>query len=194
MSRRTAAVEDPELETTGGIEFEVDEHQGVPLAAVEPGDGEAQPDELEQLTAGAVLNWTPEEAGQFFCSLFNIGMLLYGPEWAAHPQETAGWNIYLAQLLDQVLPKGMGGAAELGVGLIMVGNGLAMMALRRWPLIQRGPRPMWAKPPQAQDAAQAAAVAVEAPVEATGETGRFRFKEGELPAQPRDDSMVGLGL
>lgn len=125
------------------VEIEVDPHHSP------ESNGEVAPQvqapEIE--AAAAALGWTPEQAAQFVCAIFNIGTVLYGPDWTAHPSEVAGWDYYCAQVLDQVLPRGQGGAVEMGVGLVMIGNGLMMMGMRRWPLIKRGPRPIWVKEP-----------------------------------------------
>ena len=129
------------------VEIEVDPHHAEASTGA-PAEEVTQAPELE--LAVAPLGWTPEQAGQFICSLWNIGCIIYGPGWAADPRETAGWDTYCAQLLDQVLPRGMGGAVELGVGLVMIGNGLAMMTMRRWPIIKAGPKPIWVREQPAQ--------------------------------------------
>lgn len=145
------------------VEIEVDPHHAETENA-SPADGVTTEPELE--LSVLPVGWTPEQAGQFICSIWNIGCIIYGPNWAADPRETAGWDSYCAQLLDQVLPRGMGGAVELGVGLVMIGNGLAMMTMRRWQIIKAGPKPIWVReqpPPQAETTGSANGAAPPAP-------------------------------
>lgn len=155
------------------VEIEVDPHHADTGDAPRDENPPVAPElELEPTPLG----WTPEQAGQFVCSLWNIGCLIYGPNWAADPRETAGWDAYCAQLLDQVLPRGMGGAMELGVGLVMVGNGLAMMTMRRWQIIKAGPRPIWVREqaqPQPEESAPPTAPSPSTPVER--ERGPYRI-------------------
>ena len=91
------------------VQFHVADHGAPRLQgddkAPEPIPGAAPPE--QPVLPGAL--WTPEEAGQLVCAIFNLGILVYGAEWAAKPQETAGWNISLAQLLDVYMPRGAGG-------------------------------------------------------------------------------------
>jgi hypothetical protein len=173
----------------GSVEFEVDAHGGE-TPYTEPETPEPAEAEAEVAQAAFVaIGWTPEEATQLICALWNFGMLVWGPEWAAHPQETAGWNLQAAQLLDHVLPKGTGGYVELGAGLIMVGNGLAMMAVRRVPIIQRGPRPMWvrapAPPPEAPETP---------PTPPPTQGKKYRIPSELAPKPPEPSPLECIGL
>jgi hypothetical protein len=170
----------------GAAEFEVDAHG---VQSDQADDPEAQPTPEEAVGAVAVaMGWTPEEASQLICAIWNMGILLYGPEWAAHPNETAGWDISAAQLLDEFLPKGTGGFVQLGAGLMMVGNGLAMMAVRRVPIIRRGPRPLWqrkneqpAPPPPTDAEHQRYEPDPPAPAASNGDGAGYHFPRGLAP-------------
>ena len=204
MPRRpaeAAAQHDPATEAPppSGVEFHVDDH-GAPRLSGEDKEPAAVPgvEPPEQAILPGAL-WTPEEAGQLVCAVFNLGILVYGPEWAARPEETSGWNISLAQLLDVYMPRGSGGYVELGAGLFMVGSGLAMMTVNRVPLIKRGPRPLWVKKPDAQPQPTdgnrppaAAPAAAKEPAPPDGSAYRIpRDLAASIPAS--DPGLVGLG-
>jgi hypothetical protein len=188
MSAPRPRVVEPEGDTTTA-EFDVDSH-GAESLHPEPAAAAQTPDEPTDVAPVIVVGWTPEEATQLICALWNFGMIIYGPEWAAHPAETQGWNISAAQLLDQFLPKGVGGFVELGAGLIMVGNGLAMMGLRRIPIIKAGPKPMWVRRPASDVEAEVAPAPPAAPSPNGG--GKYRMPADLAPKA--DDSLSGLGL
>jgi hypothetical protein len=173
---------------SASAEFEVDAH-GVESDHVE--DPESQANAQEAAVQSVVaLGWTPEEATALVCALWNLGILLYGPEWAADPRETYGWNITVAQLLDIYVPKGVGGAVQLGAGMLMIGNGIVMMAARRTEIIRRGPRPIWVKQPE-REAPVSTGQPVSTPPKASGD-GRYVMPKDITP--PSDDSLTGLGL
>jgi hypothetical protein len=186
---------EPEADS-GAAEFEVDSH-GAQSEYEEPSAGAgAQQPETPDVPPAVAASWTPEEATQLICAIWNFGMLIYGPEWAAHPAETAGWNISAAQLLDQFLPKGTGGFVELGAGLIMVGNGLAMMGVRRVPIIQRGPKPMWVRRQTGageNDSVVSAGTAAAAP-SASGSNGSGKYRMPSDIAPATTDPLNGIGL
>lgn len=179
----------PDEGASATAEFEVDAH-GAESLHDEAATGAAETPESPDVAPVIAIGWTPEEAAQLIAALWNFGMIIYGPDWATQPWETSGWDISAAQLLDQYVPKEAGGLVSLGAGLIMVGNGLAMMAVRRIPIIQRGPRPMFArKPPPDVDAA--------APPQQTAPSTPARGDSYHMPADlaPKpDDSLTGLGL
>lgn len=171
-----------------GADFEVDAH-GAQSSEPEDPEQTPAPSDVEDVERDLVnMGWTPEEATQLICAIWNFGMLVWGPEWAAHPAETAGWNISMAQLLDQFLPKGTGGFVQLGAGLIMVGNGIAMMGVRRIPLIQRGPRPMWVRKPAADAAEQVAQQPAPNPSRpsSNGSDGTYRLPRDLVPTDSSD--------
>jgi hypothetical protein len=129
------------------VDIEVDAHDGPQLVDGDQVEGDSGQPPLDD-SPPQVVQWTPEEAGHLAVAVFNFGILVWGPEWAAHPSETEGWNYHFARLLDMWLPKGAGGYAETGAGILLVGNGFATMAARRAPLIKAGPKPLWSRPPQ----------------------------------------------
>jgi len=181
------AIADPEVEepqaNDGSAEFEVDGH-GTESGHVDP----VTPEDVDpEVAAGVsvIMGWTPQEASQLICAMWNLGILIYGPEWAAHPSETSGWDISAAQLLDQFLPKGTGGMVELGAGLFMVGNGLAMMAVNRIPIIKRGPRPLWVKKEPVEQAPGGPPPAP-APRPAENGTGGYKLPRDLAPAPAPD--------
>jgi hypothetical protein len=178
-------------ESPASAEFEVDGH-GVQSLHDEPAAGSATAVENIEPAPVIVVGWTPQEATQLICALWNFGMLVWGPEWAAHPAETEGWNISAAQLLDATIPKGTGGFVELGAGLIMVGNGLAMMTARRVPIIQRGPRPMWARRPPADPDAPTEAAPTPTPKPSGG--GSYKMPADLAPQPAENDALRGIGL
>lgn len=165
-------------------------HLGVDDVGTSDGSGLAQ----EEIPA---VGWSPEQAGQFVVGLWNIGCVLYGPEWAADPRETAGWDYYCAQLLDQVLPRGQGGAVEMGVGLVMVGQGLMTMTMHRWPLIKRGPRPLWVREnaPQQQPQQPPSPDTVPPPPAPTSVNGEGPYQNPYVVKQiPEDPSQPWAGV
>lgn len=197
MSKRKALVAAPEESEThdGSAEFEVEAHGAQSQHAEEPeqpAGGESPNDAPEPVPA--IMGWTPEEATQLICAIWNFGMLVYGPEWAADPRETLGWNFHAAQLLDHVLPKGTGGYVELGTGLIMVGNGLAMMGVRRIDIIRSGPKPMWgAKPKATQEPGTSPPGPVPAPSSSSANgTGHYKMPRDLAPTDT--DPLKGIGL
>jgi hypothetical protein len=122
--------------------------------AVEDVEAELQPEATEPEVSGpaavVVASWTPEEAVALCLALFNVGVLVWGPEWAAHPAEFRASGATLPPVLDRWLPKGAGaGLVSIGLGLAVVAGEMAGAGVRRWPLIRRGPRPLWATTPQA---------------------------------------------
>jgi hypothetical protein len=190
MSTRPRVV--PDTETAATAEFEVDAH-GAESVHDEPTPGTPEQPESPEVAPVIAIGWTPEEAGQLIASLWNFGMIIYGPDWATQPWETAGWDIAAAQLLDQYIPKGTGGLVQLGAGLIMVGNGLAMMGVRRIPIIQRGPRPMFARRKPAPDVDAGSAPTSPPPAAQNANGGGSYHMPADL-APTHDDSLNGLGL
>jgi hypothetical protein len=188
MSPRPRVVEEHEGDTATA-EFDVDSH-GAESAHTEP-TTEAPAAESSDVTPAIVIGWTPEEATALVCALWNLGILIYGPEWTADPRETIGWNIAVAQLLDMYVPKDTGGMVQTGAGLLMIGNGVMMMGARRFEIIKRGPRPIWVRK---------AAPNVEAEVPpaprpsapASNGSGTYHMP-ADLAPKP-DDSLSGLGL
>jgi hypothetical protein len=182
-------------EQTDGAVFEVDPHGVVSDQPDEPDS--PQPDAQEAAVAQVVaMGWTPDEATALVCALWNLGILLYGPEWAADPRETIGWNITVAQMLDIYVPKGVGGAVQLGAGMLMIGNGIMMMAARRAPILRRGPRPLWQTQP-APDAPVSTGQPQGAPPPASKPAntgGRYEMPKDLVPPPRRDDSLNGIGL
>lgn len=178
--------------SSAAAEFEVDEH-GAETIDLEDEQGAQAASPVDEAPPLDALSWTPEEATALVCALWNLGIIIYGPEWAANPVETQGWNISVAQLLDIYVPKGVGGAVQLGAGMLMIGNGVMMMAARRAPIIQRGPRPLWVKrePSGPQPAAQAPAPA--APANRDNAGGRYEMPKDLVPPA-KDESLNGLGL
>ena len=167
-------------------EFEVDEHYS---ESSHPEDPEHAPPQEQEPPSPIELGWTPEEATALVCALWNLGILLYGPEWTADPRETVGWNTSLAQLLDLWVPKDTGGYVQVGAGLLMIGNGVMMMAARRTEIIRRGPRPLWARKPQAEGEAAPAAAPTPAPAAAPRRdngNGSYTIPNDLLP-KPKPD-------
>lgn len=186
MSATRPRVVEPEGDTATA-EFEVDSH-GAESPHPESA-GEAPAVEATDV-APVIVGWTPQEAAQLIAALWNFGMIIYGPDWATQPWETAGWDISAAQLLDQYVPKGAGGFVQLVAGLIMVGNGLAMMGVRRIPIIQRGPRPMFARRPAAVDAEVTPAPAP--PTSTPNSSGKYHMPTDIAPKA--DGPLSGIGL
>lgn len=179
-------------EPTSGAEFEVDPHG---VESSEPDEPQAATEQQEAAFAQVVaMGWTPEEATALVCALWNLGTLLYGPEWAADPRETYGWNITVAQLLDVYVPKGVGGMVQLGAGILMIGSGVMMMAARRAPLIQRGPRPLWVKRPEPDGAAAPSTrPSPSAPASRPASGGRYEMPKDLVPPT-NGEAMPGMGI
>ncbi len=177
-----------EQETSGAV-FEVDSHGVVSDHPEDQVQGTAQEAAVQGVIA---LGWTPEEATALVCALWNLGILIYGPEWAADPRETIGWNITVAQLLDIYVPKGVGGTVQLGAGMLMIGNGIMMMAARRTEIIRRGPRPIWVKQPT-PEAPVSTGQPPAAPTSKPASNGRYEMPKDLVPPV-RDDSLNGIGL
>jgi hypothetical protein len=171
---------------TGSAEFEVDPH-GVESDHVEDPETQAADAAVASVVA---LGWTPEEATALVCALWNLGILLYGPEWAADPRETIGWNITVAQLLDIYVPKGVGGMVQLGTGILMIGNGLMMMAARRAPLIRRGPRPLWVKQSEPEAPVSTGQPPAAPVTKANNDGGRYVMPRDLTP--PTTEDVPGL--
>jgi len=174
-------------------EFEVDAHGDV---SEHPEEAQAEQQAQEAAVATVVaMGWTPEEATSLVCALWNLGILIYGPEWAADPRETLGWNITVAQLLDIYVPKGTGGMVQLGAGILMIGNGLMMMAARRTDIIRRGPRPLWLKASESQRAPGPSPQAPSAApaTRAANNGGRYEMPT-ELVPPSNGDALNGLGI
>lgn len=188
---------------TAEVGFEVQE-AGEPKLSPEGEEPETPEQELSGPAALVVMQWTPEEASALLSALFNIGVLVYGTDWAAHPMEFRASGIMAAPLLDRFVPKAVGGPVQTGVGLIAVAGELAGATARRWPIIKRGPRPVWqARPGQAQaapEAAQPAPPPAAEPAAATSAAngrgaGGYHFDKETLKVIPRpaDQSMGGMG-
>jgi hypothetical protein len=191
MSSRPRVVPDAVPDTNAATaEFEVDAH-GAESVHDEPTQGTPEQAESPEVAPVIVIGWTPQEAGQLIASLWNFGMIIYGPDWATQPWETAGWDIAAAQLLDQYVPKGSGGMVQLGAGLIMVGNGLAMMGVRRIPIIKRGPRPMFARRP-APDVDEVPQQQAAPPAPSPNGGGKYHMAPDIAPAS--ESPLNGLGL
>jgi len=192
--RKAAAVADEAPEThDGSAEFEVEPHGAQSEHAEEPAAAPETPEDAAN-TVATLMGWTPEEATQLICAIWNFGIILYGPEWAADPRETLGWNFHAAQLLDHVLPKGTGGYVELGAGLIMVGNGLAMMGLRRRDIIAAGPKPIWVKPKATQEPGAPPPGPAPAPSPSVGSNGKAGYKIPKDLTPVDDDPLRGMQL
>jgi hypothetical protein len=176
---------------TSSAEFEVDPH-GAESDHVEDPATQAADAQGAAVASAVALGWTPDEATALVCALWNLGILLYGPEWAADPRETYGWNITVAQLLDIYVPKGVGGAVQLGAGMLMIGNGIMMMAARRAPIIRRGPRPLWVKQPEHEAPVSTGQPPAAPASKPSNDGGRYVMPKDLTP--PSDDGLTGLGL
>lgn len=184
----------------GGVSFSVGE-RGSPNLTEEgqeapPPDGVAGP-----LPQPVVVDlWTPQEAAALCSAVFNVGVLLYGEKWAAHPAEFQASGTLLAPTLDRWLPKGSGGGlATMGLGLVSVAGELAAAGARRWPLIKAGPRPIWLPHDQATDVAPPAAAARQdtEPTPAPASTGSYKMPADLVDVVERGSqasALAGLGL
>lgn len=140
---------EPEAE---GVEFEVGEG-GSPKLTPEGEDAPPPSSEVSGPQAALVVsNWTPEEAAAMLSALFNIGVMVYGPEWVSHPAEFRASGTMAAPLLDRYVPKQAGGIVTTGAGLFAVSGEMAGAMARRYPIIKRGPRPVWAAKKPKQEA------------------------------------------
>jgi len=180
-----------EEETPATAEFEVDAH-GAESAHEEPAARATEAPETPDVTPPIVTGWTPEEATSLVCALWNLGILFYGPEWAADPRETLGWNGAVAQLLDTYVPKDTGGMVQTGAGLLMIGNGVVMMGARRYEIIRRGPRPMWVRKPAPDVDAEAQVTPPAPPPAAANGSGKYRMPADLAPVS--EDPLNGIGL
>jgi hypothetical protein len=187
------SVELVERESVGGAEFEVDPHG---VESDHPEDPQAQAAQEQEAAVASVvaMGWTPEEATALVCAVWNLGILMYGPKWAADPRETLGWNASVAQLLDIYVPKGVGGAVQIGAGLLMIGNGLMYMVMRRWEVIKH-PEPIWAKRPTSEGAAVPThpATPPQTPTSKPASNGRYEMPKDLIPTT-NGDGLTGLGL
>jgi hypothetical protein len=178
------------------VAFEIEPHE--PQLEEEP---EGASPEQPELDPAAVIapGWSPEAAQQFLMTVWNLGCLFYGPEWAADPREFVGWNDAAANLLDMVLPYSVGGPAGLGLNVARVAGGVAMMVMRRGELRKRGPN-WWKKPGLPQQPAGAPQPAQPAPAAAAPAPGEapqgFKFapEEAAIVDQAADHSYDGLGI
>lgn len=180
-----------------GISFDVGE-AGAPNLAGE-GEDAPPPDDAGAAAVPVPDLWSPEEAAALFSAVFNVGVLIYGREWAADPAEFRASGTLLAPHLDQWMPKSAGGGyAQLGVGLLACAGELAGATARRWPIIKRGPRPVWVPPSRAKGAAEPGAPAQAEPGAPApdGGTTTYRLpKDLVRVVTPRpDDSLSGLGM
>jgi hypothetical protein len=145
--------------------------------------------------------WTAQEAAAMISAVYNVGVLVWGPEWASHPLEFRASGTMLAPQLDMWMPKSAGGNyATLGIGLLAVAGELAGATARRWPLLKRGPQPLWT--PREMPATPAGSGATQS-VEQTGDTSTgptgaagYRLpKELLTVVRPSDNgALSGLGL
>ena len=179
-----------------GVSFDVGE-AGQPNLA---GEGEEAPTpEDAQAEAVQVPDlWKPEEAAALFSAVFNVGVLIYGKDWTSDPAEFRASGTLMAPYLDQWMPKSAGGGyATMGVGLLACAGELAGATARRWPILKRGPRPVWVPPRKAGDAAEPgpAPAQSEPGAPASGTAGYKLPKDLVRVVKPRpDDSLTGVGL
>lgn len=159
---------------------------------------QAPPDGL-----AVVAGWTPEEASALFSAVFNVGVLIYGPEWASHPAEFRASGAMSVGMLDKYVPKVAGGPVTTGLGLLAVAGELVGAGVRRRAIIKRGPKPIWQPQPKAGEG-EAGPVG---PSPATAETpspspppaadnGRaYRMPPdlAKVVPPPTDDSLGGMG-
>lgn len=189
---------------TDQVSYEVGE-KGAPNLNDDP-QADVPPPDAPSAAPAPVDLWTAGEASALISAVFNVGVLVYGRDWAAHPAEFAASGTLLAPQLDRWLPKSAGGGlAAMGLGLISVAGELAAATVRRWPLIQRGPEPIWVQRPPAEgpvydSTAQPAAAAAPAPngAQTAGSSAGYRMPADLVhvvqgQARP-DDSLTGLGM
>jgi hypothetical protein len=137
--------------------------------------------------------------------VFNVGVLLYGPGWTAHPAEFQASGTLLAPTLDRYLPKAAGGGlATMGLGLVSVAGEMAAATARRWPLIKAGPQPIWIprqqadqpapeRPPAADEPTPAPAAAASA----SSSTSSYKMPADLVTVVERGaqaSALAGMGL
>ena len=178
------------------VSFDVGE-AGQPNLA---GEGEEAP--TPEDAQGPVIQvpdlWSPDEAAALLSAVFNVGVLIYGREWASDPAEFRASGTLLAPHFDAWMPKSAGGGyATMGVGLLACAGELAGATARRWPILKRGPRPVWVPPSKAGGASQPgpAPAQPEPGAPASGTAGYKLPRDLVHVVKPRpDDSLTGVGL
>lgn len=183
---------------TEDVSFSVGEG-GEPNLTAE-GQEAPPPDDVAAPQPVVVDLWTPQEAAALCSAVFNVGVLIYGPGWTAHPAEFQASGTLLAPTLDRYMPKGGGGGlATMGLGLISVAGELSAATVRRWPMIKAGPQPIWIPkeetgPQQPTPAPAAEQPATPAPPSSSGTYKMPADLVAVVEQGAQASALAGLGL